>query len=133
MKKADAAHVFRYAGGKEWTDCGRLGTDPNHLTVQSMIVHDDKIYAGTGIWDWMQARNEIEDLPPAAPTRVFVYEGGAEWRDLGQVGEGSRDFTPGRWTRRRSSSFDVFLQTPPIYLSGNGNCRAIVLCAMFHR
>ncbi len=87
---ADAAHIFHYAGGTEWIDCGRLGTDPNHLTVQSMIVHDDKIYAGTGIWDWHRAKGYLGDSFPTAPTHVFVYEGGTDWRDLGQVGEGTR-------------------------------------------
>src|SRR5262249_58531870 len=31
-----------------------------------------------------------EGNPPAAKPHVFVYEGGTEWRDLGQVGETSR-------------------------------------------
>ena len=35
----DAARVFRYAGGSKWIDCGRLGEDPNHHSVQSLIVH----------------------------------------------------------------------------------------------
>ena len=52
----DAARVFRYAGGRNWIDCGRLGNDPNHLSVQSMTVHEGKLYAGTGIWDWTRAQ-----------------------------------------------------------------------------
>ena len=86
----DAARVFRWGGGKKWIDCGRLGNDPNHLSVQSMIVHRGKLYAGTGIWDWVRSREGAEGKPPAARTRVFVYEGGTKWRDLGQVGNGSR-------------------------------------------
>jgi hypothetical protein len=86
----DAAHVFRWAGGTQWIDCGRLGNDPNHLSVQSMIVHQGKLYAGTGIWDWVRARGDLPGKPPAARPRVFVYEGGTKWRDLGQVGETSR-------------------------------------------
>src|SRR5262245_57243210 len=89
-KPQDKARVFRYAGGKEWVDCGRLGKDPDHHSVQSMIVHDGKLYAGTGIWNWLQARGDVPGLPRAAPTRVFVYEGGKTWRDLGQVGNGTR-------------------------------------------
>jgi hypothetical protein len=85
---ADAAHVLRHAGGTEWVDCGRLGTDPQILSVQSMIVHGGRLYAGTGVWDWVRARGG--EGYKASPTRVFVYEGGTEWRDLGQVGEGSR-------------------------------------------
>lgn len=86
----DKARVFRYDGDQGWIDCGRLGDDPNHHSVQSMIVHEGKLYAGTGIYDWVQARGRAKGLPPASPTRVFVYEGGTSWRDLGQVGSGSR-------------------------------------------
>ena len=86
----DAARVFRWAGGKEWVDCGRLGKDPNHLSVQSMIVHEGKLYAGTGIWDWNRATGRVQGMPRAAPTRVFVFEGGTNWRDLGQLGNGAR-------------------------------------------
>ncbi|MBN2292415.1 MAG: LamG domain-containing protein [Pirellulales bacterium] len=86
----DAAHVFRWAGGNRWVDCGRLGSDPNHLSVQSMIVHEGKLYAGTGVWDWVRARGRARGKPRAAKPRVFVYEGGTQWRDLGQVGETTR-------------------------------------------
>ncbi|MBI4028597.1 MAG: LamG domain-containing protein [Verrucomicrobia bacterium] len=89
----DAAHVFRWAGGAEWTDCGRLGNDPNHLAVMSLLVHGGKLYAGTGIWDWIRAQTGDAGQPRAAATRAFVYEGGVSWRDLGQVGDGSRMFT----------------------------------------
>ena len=89
----DAAKVFRYAGGREWIDCGRLGDDPNHLSVQSLCVHDGKLYAGTGIWDWHRASGNDPHGRPCAPTRVFVYEGGTEWRDLGAVGGSARLFT----------------------------------------
>jgi hypothetical protein len=86
----DAARVFRWAGGTEWEDCGRLGSDPNHLSVMSMIVHDGKLYAGTGVWDWHRASGE--DFEPGL-SRVFVYEGGQEWRDLGPVGNSVRVLT----------------------------------------
>jgi len=84
------AHVFRFAGGTEWIDCGRLGADPEHHSVMSMLVHDGRLYAGTGIWDWVRALGGEEGAPPPAATRVFVYEGGTSWRDLGQVGSGAR-------------------------------------------
>ena len=35
----DACRVFRWTGGQEWMDCGRLGDDPRHLSVQGMVVH----------------------------------------------------------------------------------------------
>lgn len=72
----DRARVFRYSSDKQWVDCGRLGEDANHHSVMSMLVHQGKLYAGTGIWDWVQALGGLKDAPPPAPTRVFVYEGG---------------------------------------------------------
>ena len=85
----DAAHVFRWEGGNQWVDCGRLGSDPSILSVQAMVVHKGSLYAGTGVWDWYKARGHVEGFTPS-PTRVFRYEGGTDWRDLGQVGEGTR-------------------------------------------
>lgn len=89
-RPGDKARIFRFGGEQKWIDCGRLGDDPNHHSVMSMIVHQGKLYAGTGIWDWVQALGGLPGAPPPAPTRVFVYEGGTRWRDLGQVGSGSR-------------------------------------------
>jgi len=83
----DAAHVFRWADGQEWIDCGRLGNDPGHLSAQAMFVHQGKLYAGTGVWDWVRAGGK--DFKPGL-THVFVYEGGNQWRDLGQVGKSAR-------------------------------------------
>lgn len=89
-KPQDACRVFRWDGGKNWIDCGRLGNDPEHLSVMSMMVHQDKLYAGTGIWDWGRAGDAGKRNPPVALTRVFCYEGGSKWRDLGQVGHANR-------------------------------------------
>lgn len=89
-RPADRAHVFRLQGDNDWIDCGRLGNDANHHSVMSLLVHDGYLYAGTGIWDWEQALGEGKTAPAAAPTRVFRYEGGTTWRDMGQVGSGSR-------------------------------------------
>jgi len=91
-KPEDAARVYRLAGGNQWIDCGRLGNDPEHLSVMSMIVHDGHLYAGTGIWDWGRAEEARVSDPPRALTRVFRYEGGHTWTDLGQVGAGQRVF-----------------------------------------
>lgn len=87
----DAVHVFRWNGGPEWEDCGRLGNDPGHLSVQSMTVHAGKLYAGTGVWDWDRAAGAGGFMP--ALSHVFVYEGGQCWRDLGQVGNSVRVLT----------------------------------------
>src|SRR5262245_55777071 len=85
-----AARVFRLTDDDKWEDCGRLGEDPTIPSVMSMIVHDGRLYAGTGAWDWIRAYGKVKDQPPPRSTRVFVYEGGKAWRDLGEVGKGSR-------------------------------------------
>lgn len=86
----DKAHVFRFAGGKHWIDCGRVGDDPLQYSVHAMIVHCGKLYAMTGMWDWEQARGQTEGLPRANPSQVYVYEGGTAWRSLGRLGETTR-------------------------------------------
>ncbi len=103
----DKARIFRYAGGRTWIDCGRLGNDANHHSVQAMVVHEGKLYAGTGIYDWDQAMGQLKDKPPASPTRVFVYEGGTDWRDLGQVGYGSRVLCMGSFNGELFAGIDA--------------------------
>ena len=102
----DACRVLKWTGGTEWTDCGRLGSDPDHLSVQAMIVHDGKLYAGTGVWDWVKAHGAVEGFQPAL-SHVFVYEGGTEWRDLGQVGEGVRVLCMGSFDGGLYSGLDA--------------------------
>lgn len=84
----DACRVFRWRGGQKWIDCGRLGDDPNHLSVMSMFVHQGKLYAGTGVWDWNRLVGR-DDFKPGL-SHVFVYEGRDKWHDLGQVGQSVR-------------------------------------------
>jgi hypothetical protein len=81
----NACRVFSYSGGTNWTDCGRLGTDPKTPSVQSIIVHKGELYAGTGVADWEKVwtRN-------AGPTHVYRYEGGTQWHDCGKFGSGYR-------------------------------------------
>lgn len=85
------ARVFRLSDDeRSWEDCGRLGTDDTIPSVMSMVVHDGKLYAGTGAWDWYRAFGEDKQHRAPNSTRVYVYEGDKQWRDLGQVGKGSR-------------------------------------------
>jgi len=92
-KLEDTAKVYRFDAESGWTDCGRLGDDLDSVSVMSMLVHNGHLYAGTGIWDWGRAQEARESDPPFALTRVFRYEGGITWRDLGQVGRGHRVFS----------------------------------------
>ena len=84
-----ACRVFRYDGQQAWRDCGRLGTDSNVLSVQSMLVHGGRLFAGSGNWDWDKARGDFPGFS-AGKAHVYEYQGGQQWRDLGQVGEGHR-------------------------------------------
>jgi len=81
----DACHMFRYGGDTEWVDCGRVGSDLKTPAVFSVVVHRGSLYAGTGQWDWFRARAGIGGL-----NRVYRYEGGTEWSDCGQLGNGYR-------------------------------------------
>lgn len=87
----DSARVFRLVEGQVWEDCGQIGGgDPTIASVMSMVVHDGQLYAGTGRWDWVISKGNDPKNPPPRSTRVYVYEGGTSWRDLGPVGKGSR-------------------------------------------
>jgi len=77
----DACRVFRYAGGKKWIDCGRLGNDLRVLSVIPMIVHQGKLYAGSGTWDWIKCWEG-----KAGPAHIWRYEGGTTWHDCGALG-----------------------------------------------
>lgn len=84
LDSKDACHVYKYKGSGKWEDCGRLGNDMLSLTIRSMIVHDGKLYGGTGVWDWTKANEGI-----GGPCHVYCYEGGTTWRDCGQMGSGN--------------------------------------------
>ena len=81
----DACHVFRYAGGTQWLDCGRVGPNLRTRSVYSMIVHQGDLYAGTGQYDWQTVNLENCD-----PARVYRYTGGKQWVDCGQPGANYR-------------------------------------------
>lgn len=83
-----ACRVFRYDNGA-WRDCGRLCDDPNVRSVQSMIVHRGKLYAGSGNWDWYRAKGKVDGFSPSH-VHAYEYQGDQTWRDLGQVGTGRR-------------------------------------------
>ena len=79
---ADWAHVFRYQGGENWEDCGRLGHDRTR-GVYAMVVHDGELYAATSASHGGQP-------PEMSFGRVYRYMGGQTWEDIGQPGENYR-------------------------------------------
>jgi hypothetical protein len=76
----DWAHVYRYKGGQEWEDCGRVG-DRETRGVYAMIVHDGALYAGTA------GPHSGSKANTGDYGRVYRYRGGQEWDDIGQPGE----------------------------------------------
>ena len=79
---ADWAHVFRYQGGQDWEDCGRLGKDRTR-GVYAMVVHDGELYAAT-------SSSHGGQPPEMGFGRVYRYQGGQKWEDIGQPGENYR-------------------------------------------
>ncbi|MHB1355410.1 MAG: LamG domain-containing protein [Anaerolineae bacterium] len=80
----DWCHVFRYRGGVDWEDCGRVGDGRTH-GVGPMIVHRGNLYAATWNYDWTRVDSEPLDL-----CRVYRYLGGQAWQDCGQPGQNKR-------------------------------------------
>lgn len=77
----DWAHVYRYRGGKEWEDCGRVG-ERKTRGVYAMIVHNGALYAATaGSHGGPNANSADEDFG-----RVYRYHGNKQWEDIGQPG-----------------------------------------------
>lgn len=59
--------VYRYRGGTEWEDCGKLG---DIEAVYGLVSFNGALYASSLY----------------APAGLFRYEGGTEWTDLGNPG-----------------------------------------------
>ena len=76
------ASVYRYEGGEEWFNCGRLGEERE---VMGMAVYNGKLYCGT--------------LPLA---QVYRYDGPGNWTLTGRL-----DWTPDV-TYRRAWSMAVY-------------------------
>lgn len=76
----DWCHVFRYEGGEQWADCGRVGNGKT-TGVMAMIVHQGDLYAATTTYDWTRVETGDYDL-----CRVYRYEGDKQWKDCGQPG-----------------------------------------------
>jgi hypothetical protein len=79
---ADWAHVYRYQGGQNWQDCGRLGNDRTR-GVYAMVVHNGELYAATSASHGGQP-------PEMSFGRVYRYQGGQKWEDIGQPAENYR-------------------------------------------
>ena len=71
----EGGKVFRYEGGTEWVDCGKLGgergpfAEYTHDAVHCLLVFKGKLYA-----------------LPSYTQGLFRYEGGTTWTDCGSPG-----------------------------------------------
>jgi len=78
-----AGHIYRYAGGKQWIDCGSPDK-ANALT--GMAVYNGKLYVGSELYS-----GGGSSLPLSPNTnrggRVYRYEGGTRWTDVGKVAD----------------------------------------------
>jgi len=79
----DWAHVYRYEGGQNWTDCGRVG-DRHTTGVGPLIVHNDELYAVTSTYDWTRVEDAENGYEPG---RVYRYAGEQNWVDCGEPGD----------------------------------------------
>ena len=80
---SNRGHVYRLEQGGGWADCGSPW-DCN--AVSRLAVHDGRLYAGVS-----RLRGGGSGMPDSANQgpggRVFRYEGGADWSDLGRLGD----------------------------------------------
>ena len=79
---SDRGHVYRLEP-RGWTDCG---SPWNCNAVTRLAVHAGHLYAGVS-----RLRGGGSGMPDSANQgpggRVFRYEGGSDWSDLGQLGD----------------------------------------------
>ncbi len=88
VREEDWCHVFRYAGGQDWEDCGRLGNRRTH-GAGPMVVHRGHLYAASWTYDWTRVGQQepLDDF-----CCVYRYAGGHTWEDCGQPGNCRRLF-----------------------------------------
>ncbi len=81
--KEEAGHVYRYAGGEQWVDCGSP-LPANAVTC--LAVHLGQLYAAVS--RYRTGGSALADSPNLTPGgRVYRYAGGARWIDCGKLGD----------------------------------------------
>lgn len=81
--KDQAGHVYRFAGGHQWVDCG----SPAPCNAVSAFAElDGKLYAGVSKYRLGgSALKESEN--PNLGGKIFRYDGDGKWTDCGQLPE----------------------------------------------
>ena len=86
----EASRVFRYAGGDQWEDCGRVGFQRTQ-GVGPMTTHNGDLYVATLNMNRAPHLYSYdvgpEMWPEMAVGRVYRYLGGKQWEDCGQPGK----------------------------------------------
>ncbi len=75
--KNPGGKVFRYEGGKKWTDCGKV--DEGVVSISGLAVFKGKLYAGTGTTGKFQ--------PMPRTKGMYRYDGGTKWTSCGCPGK----------------------------------------------
>lgn len=71
----DGGHVYRYEGGTNWTDCGKIG---DVRSVSGLAVYQGKLYAGTGTTGSWRDRPRWRGM--------YRFDGIGKWTDCGCPG-----------------------------------------------
>ncbi len=79
----ETGHVYRFAGGTTWEDCG---APAGCNAVSTLAVYGGDLYAGVSCY---RAQGSAQpDSPNKRPGgSVYRYAGGTEWVDCGQLGD----------------------------------------------
>jgi len=78
---SERGHVYRYAGGDKWTDCGFLDSSNS---VVSLAVLNGELYAGTGHYK-VGGSSLPESENTTSGGRVFRFVAPNKWVDCGQL------------------------------------------------
>jgi hypothetical protein len=73
--ETDGGHVYRYDGGTNWTDCGKIA---DVRSVSGLAVYRDRLYAGTG------TTGAWRDKPRRRG--MYRFDGIGKWTDCGCPG-----------------------------------------------
>lgn len=83
---AGYAHVYRYAGGRDWIDLGRPpGVDARG--IGPMISHRGALHVAAWTYDWTRV-----GALPLQPVHAYRLESDDTWTDLGPIGDARRIF-----------------------------------------
>lgn len=79
----EAGHVYRYAGGQEWEDCG----SPDQCNAMSALASvGGELYAGSAKYN-LSGSKLTPSMNENRGGGVYRYLGNKQWEDCGRIGE----------------------------------------------